>query len=231
MGQRTDGDLRMEAYSAERAFVVSEHEPDLGIGVRIEYVIGCDGEEAITEVKEFAWESWPIKGSGTYSEQQMLKPIRGQIHEAARKLKKATRLGKPLIAVITDPKGVMADRTGPMQMIGAIVGDVSIRIPVGPSGPVGPAEVVAGRNGELAREHAHVSAVLMVHKPFGSDHHIGHWYITNSPGAVPLPEAFVIDPRDGVWEFVDGEGYRMRDFKPERPADRTANPARPRWLH
>ena len=55
-------------------------------------------------------------------------------------------------------------------MIGAIMGDLSVGIPVGPSGPVGPAEVVSGRNGELGREHAHVSAVLMLHKPFGSDH-------------------------------------------------------------
>jgi hypothetical protein len=136
MGQRTDGDLTLEAYAAERGFDLSEHEPDLGIGVRIEYVIGCDGEDAITEVKEFALDSWPIKRSGTYSEEQMLKPIRSQIHEAARKLKKAAGLGKPLVAVIIDPKRVMADRTGPTQMIGAIMGDLSIRMPVSASGPV-----------------------------------------------------------------------------------------------
>jgi hypothetical protein len=163
IGQRTEGDLRIEAYAAERGFVVSEHEPDLGIGVRIEYVIACDGAEAITEVKEFDWESWPIRCSGTYSEEQMLQPIRRRIHEAARKLKKATVLRKPLVAVITDPKGVMADRTGPMQMIGAIMGDLSIGIPVGAGGQAGPAGYISGRNGELAREHAHVSAVLMVH--------------------------------------------------------------------
>jgi hypothetical protein len=70
---------------------------------------------------------------------------------------------------------------------------------------------VSGRNGELAREHAHVSAVLAVYKPLSRDHHVGHWYITNSPGAVALPEAFTTHPRDAVWEFVDGEGYRARD--------------------
>jgi hypothetical protein len=211
MGKRTEGDLRMEAYSSERGFDLSEHEPDLGIGVRIEYVIAVDGEQAITEVKEFDRDSWPIKRSGTYSEEQMLRPIRRRIHEAATKLKKAAGLGKPIVAVITDPKGVMADRMGPMQMMGAIMGDLSIAVPVGAGGQAGPAGYVSGRNGELAREHGHVSAVLAVHKPFSREHHVGHWFITNSPGAVALPNAFVRDPRDAVWEFVDGEGYRLRE--------------------
>ncbi len=210
MGQRTEGDLRLEAYAAERGFALSEHEPDLGIGVRIEYVLGCDDEKAITEVKEFALDSWPIKSSGVYSEAQMLKPIRGQIHEAARKLKKATELGKPLVIVITDPKMAMAGRLGPMQMIGAIMGDLSVQIPAAATRPVGPPTYVSGRNGELARDHPYISAVLVVHKPLGGDHHAGHWFITNSPGAVALPENFVSGDDDCVWEFVDGQGYQAR---------------------
>jgi hypothetical protein len=211
VGKRTEGDERFEAYLAERSYVVPEHEPDLGICVRVEYVIERGGEEAITEGKEFALDSWPIKKSGTYSEQQMLKPVRGQIHEAARKLRKATGLGKPLVVVLTDPKGAMADRLGPVQMMGAIMGDLNVQIPVSAAGPVGPATLVSGRNGELARDHPYVSAVLVVHKPFGGDAHVGHWFVTNSPGAVALSEVFLGDPRDRVWEFADGEGYRMRE--------------------
>jgi hypothetical protein len=96
-------------------------------------------------------------------------------------------------------------------MMGAIMGDLNVQIPVSAAGPVGPATLVSGRNGELARDHPYVSAVLVVHKPFGGDAHVGHWFVTNSPGAVALSEVFLGDPRDRVWEFADGEGYRMRE--------------------
>ena len=61
VGQRTAGDEMFERYLAERAFDVPEHEPELGIGVRPEYLIERDGHTCLTEVKEFAPSSWPIR--------------------------------------------------------------------------------------------------------------------------------------------------------------------------
>lgn len=103
MGKRTAGDLMFEKYLAERGFDVPEHEPDLGIGVRPDYLLTRDADHCVTEVKSFAPESWPIR-RGSNSQKQVLKPIRGQIHEAARKLRNATPLGLPLVVVLTDPE-------------------------------------------------------------------------------------------------------------------------------
>jgi hypothetical protein len=100
MGQRTDGDRRVEAYLAEQGILVPEHEPDLGVGVRPEYLVEHVGDSCLVEVKEFALESWPIKDArvkSSFSQQEMLKPIRGQIHHAARKLRRAKDLGHPLV--------------------------------------------------------------------------------------------------------------------------------------
>jgi hypothetical protein len=67
-------DVRAVFSLAERGCDVPEHEPDLGIGVRPEYLLKRDRDQCLTEVKEFAPGSWPIR-RGSNSQQRVLKPI------------------------------------------------------------------------------------------------------------------------------------------------------------
>lgn len=50
MGQRTPGDEIFQAYLVEHGYVAPEHEPNLGIGVRPEYLVERDDERYLTEV-------------------------------------------------------------------------------------------------------------------------------------------------------------------------------------
>ncbi len=75
--------------------------------------------------QKFAPESWPIR-RGSNSQQQVLKPIRGQIHEAARKLRSATSLGLPLVVVRTDPHKALSGLLWPRELIAAVQGDMTI---------------------------------------------------------------------------------------------------------
>jgi integrase len=43
-----------------------------------------------------------------WSEKEMLKPVRGQIHQGARKLREAKDLGLPLVVVLVDAQGAMS---------------------------------------------------------------------------------------------------------------------------
>ncbi len=54
MGQRSDGDFLFERYLAEQGVAIPEHEPDLGIGKRIDYPVTIGGLTCLCEVKEFA---------------------------------------------------------------------------------------------------------------------------------------------------------------------------------
>jgi hypothetical protein len=160
VGKRTEGDLMFERYLFERGFDVPEHEPDLGIRVRPEYLLTCGSATCLTEVKEFAVDSWPIR-QGFNSQQEVLRPIRRQIHEAARKLRSAKNLGHPLVAVLTDPHRALFGLLEPREVIAAIRGDMTIVVPLG--GHADQATLVNGRNGELSNNHPYVSAVLVVH--------------------------------------------------------------------
>ena len=148
-----------EAYLSERGLAVPEHERDLGIGVRPEYLVEHDGESCLVEVKEFARESNPIQGSGSFTQEQTLKPIRGQIHEAARKLRRGRDLGFPLVVVLTDPNRALMGLLGPTEVIAAMHGDLMIRVPR--SGPPEAATMTTGRNGELRNDHPYISVVTV----------------------------------------------------------------------
>jgi hypothetical protein len=205
MGQRTPGDQRFESYLAERGIDVPEHEPDLGIGVRIEYLLKHEGVSCATEVKEFAPDSWPIKKSGSYSQKTMLKPIRGQIHEAARKLRRARGLGHPLVVVLTDPANAMSGFLTPTEIIASMMGDLQVQIAVSASGPVGPSEFNAGVNGELRHDHPYISAVSVVHARTPTEH-VADTYITRSPDAMALSPAFFRGTNDRVFEYDADQG-------------------------
>src|SRR5271168_1365806 len=94
------------------------------------------------------------------SMQDLLKPIRAKIHDAAPQLKAARDLGHPLVVVLTNPHSapvIMGER----EMLWAIEGDPIVRVPVTGSAP--PVHTV-GRNGELRSDHAYVTAVVVLHE-------------------------------------------------------------------
>jgi hypothetical protein len=201
-----------EAYLVEHGYVVPEHEPDLGIGVRPEYLVERDGEFCLTEVKEFDPATAPMRDArvkGSWSQEEMLKPIRGQIHHAARKLKKAIGLGHPLVIVLTDPRFAMPGLLGPTEIIAAMAGDLAVRVPVSASGPPGPTELAATRNGELRQAHVYISAVVVIHERLVTGH-FAHTFVTHSPGAEPLSEVFFRGPDDRVYDYSPEEGRYLR---------------------
>src|ERR1700730_9072516 len=64
MGRRAVGDKMFEAYLVEHVYDVPEHEPDLGVGKRPDYLLSRDGHTCLCEVKEFAPTTNSIPGSG-----------------------------------------------------------------------------------------------------------------------------------------------------------------------
>jgi len=54
MGQRTAGDKMFEAYLAERGFEVPDHEPDLGVETRPDYLVTLDGPPMLPDEIERA---------------------------------------------------------------------------------------------------------------------------------------------------------------------------------
>jgi hypothetical protein len=218
MGERTDGDRLFEDYLGHVGVRVPEHEPDLGIGVRIEYLLDIDGHTCATEVKEFAPESWPLKRRiGSYSFKTLLKPIRKQIYEAAHKLHKAERLGHPLVVILTDPHRAMSAFLGPEWIVWAMMGDPEGRVPVSEEAqPAGPARIAAGRHGKLRTDHAYISAVTVINDE--AEHPRARTFITNSPDAVPLSPAFFRGADDLVWEYSDEDSAYVPVDGPQNPS-------------
>lgn len=199
MGRRTAGDLIFEAYLRERGIEVPDHEPDLGIGSRPDYLVEHDGARCVVEVKSFARDAWPIR-RGSTSMQRILKPIRGQIHNAARQLRDAESLRLPLVVVLTDPFGSLWGLLRPFEVIAAMHGDPMVHLRTTGHEAVGPATMVAGRNGELRNDHPYVSAVVVINKQFDETHR-SQAYLTHARGAKPLPPGFFAGEGDQVYEY------------------------------
>jgi hypothetical protein len=227
MGQRSDGDLLFERYLAESGVVIPQHEPDLGAGRRIDYPVEIGGFTCLCEVKEFAPTTQSVIPG---SMQDLLKPIRAKIHDAAPQLKAAKELGYPLVVVLTNPHNapvIMGER----ELLWAIEGDPIVRVPVMTSAP--PVHTV-GRNGELRRDHAYITAVVVLYErlhardfydqlaehsrdkaheeriqailagrqtePDGG-YLFTHTFIPGGADAVSLPDVFFRGARDVVWEY------------------------------
>ena len=196
-----------ERYLEHHGFESPEHEPDLGIGVRPEYLLEREGNRCLMEVKEFAPESNPIKASGTYSQEQTLKPIRRQIHEAARKLRQARELQIPLVVVLTDPNRALTGLMRPMEMIAALRGDLMVVAP-----PFGPDQLTTARNGELRNDHPYVSAVVAIEEDLFGGKHRADTFLTNSPEAEALSPVFFAGERDAIFDYSSETGtYGLRE--------------------
>ncbi len=227
MGQRTAADDITEAFLIERGYKVSEQEPDLGIGVRIEFKAESGDAGGLLEVKEIDPETAPLRDArvkASWSQKEMLKPIRGQIHQGARKLREAKDLGLPLVVVLVDAQRAMPGLLSPTEIIAAMKGDLSVRVRVAAAGPVGPASLVTGRNGKLRNDHPYLSAVTALHAN-RKDGYFAHTFVTHSPGAIPLSPAFFSGPDDLVYDYSeDGpEGeYLLRTRVPRAQSHRAS---------
>lgn len=222
MGQRTPGDEMFEAYLVEHGYVVPEHEPDLGIGVRPEYLVERDGEHCLTEVKEFDPATAPMRDTSikaSWSQEETLKPIRNQVHHAARKLRKATKLGYPLVIVLVDAQQAMPGFLGSTDIEAALRGDLSVRLEVLRSGrAAGEPMFTTGRNGELRNDHPYISAVVVIHERSVFEH-FAHAFVTNSPEAMPLSEVFFSGPRDSTFLYSANDDRYHRVERAETAPD------------
>jgi hypothetical protein len=229
MGQRSDGDLLFERYLVERGVAIPAHEPDLGVGKRIDYPVVIGGHTCLCEVKEFAPTTQSVIPG---SMQDLLKPIRAKIHDAAPQLKAARSLGHPLVVVLTNPNSapvVMGER----EMLWAIEGDPIVRVRV-PLVSAAVPEHTIGRNGELRHDHAYITAVVVLYERLHArDYYdelaeqsrerahderiraildgrqeapdggylVAHTFVPGGAEAVPLPDVFFRGERDVVWEY------------------------------
>ena len=189
-----------EAYLGEQRFDVPEHEPDLGVETRPDYLVALDGHTCLCEVKEFAPTTNSIPGSGTWAMKTVLKPIRAKVHEGARQLRPAAGLGHALVVVLTNPHRAPVI-LGEQECLWALEGDPVVRVPVGPGVAATP-EHTAGRNGELRHDHPYLTAVVILHEDLCERHdHSAMAIIPSSPVAVPIPDVFFHGPRDRVLEY------------------------------
>jgi hypothetical protein len=149
-----------------------ECEPDLGVEKRPDRLIDRAGVEAICEVKEFTTDAmarrWPEGGSqiGSFSSEEWLLNVRRAISSAARQLEPLADDGRPLVIVLANPRGVIAEIEGP-KLIEAMQGDLMItfRVDRETGGPASEPEWALGGGGRLAGEHAPwVSAVVGLHR-------------------------------------------------------------------
>jgi hypothetical protein len=96
-------------------------------------------------------------------------------------------------------------------MIAAISGDLSVVQRVSPTGPVGPAILTTGRNGELRQDHAYISAVTVIHeRPMGDL--FAQTFVTHSPNALSLAPQFFSGNEDSIFDYSEDEGtYLLRE--------------------
>jgi hypothetical protein len=205
MSERSAGDLLFERYLTSVGIAVPEHEQDLGVPQRPDYpVVLSTGETCICEVKEFAPGTDSLApersdGMGGWSMSARVKPIRSKLHDAAPQLKAVRHLGHSLVAVLANPHRapvILEDR----EVISAMRGDLIIEMPA--TGPAIPSMTV-GRNGKRTNSHPYISAVAILH-PGWTDAE-DPWvtaFVTNSPGAVAIPETLFRGPRDHVIELA-----------------------------
>jgi hypothetical protein len=189
-----------EAYLAERGYDVPEHEPDLGVDRRPDYLLALDGHTCLCEVKEFAPTPNSIPGAGSWSMETVFKPIRTQVHEGARQLRAAAKLGHPLVVVLTNPHQAPVI-LGEQEVLWGLEGDPVVRVPVGKHGSGSPVHTV-GHNGELRHDHPYLTAVAVLHQSlYEPQDHSATVFIPSSPTAVYLPDVFFRGPRDRVLEY------------------------------
>lgn len=144
-----------------------EHEPDLGVDTRPDYLITRAGVEAVCEVKEFATTaiSDALAGSrvGFLSDKQVFGSVRNQLDAAARQLKPLASRGLPLVVLLANPRRADVSLE-PNDVMAAMYGNPAFSIPIGPEGATGEGEYFLDRDGSVTAKHAYLSAVVTLHE-------------------------------------------------------------------
>jgi hypothetical protein len=189
------------------------------INTRTDYLVQIDGSSIACEVKGFApsdkrdriWD-WS-KGSFWVGPDDELEPIRRQLKEGAKNLKPLAGAGMPLVIVLADPPRSDPQRTNvavdSFNLVGAMYGNPAVKASLDPDVPI---SQIVTRNGEMARQHQHVSAVVTLsgiapNAPVFAD-------VYDSPGvdAITLPDSVFrrgVRTRHG---FLHDDAYGLRFY-------------------
>jgi hypothetical protein len=184
------------------------------------------GGRAVFEVKSFTRSPerdrvWNRSGYFTTSAEQEYGPIRSAIKAGAAQLKPLAGLRMPLVVVLANPPQpngtsvmVLLD---PMHVVSAMYGDLAVTAPV-VGDRLGEFKPAATRDGQVARQHAHLSAVTVLYPR--DDKFVVSIYDTPCYNATSLPEAALrgaLNHRDGVFGQGDGTNtYGVRFTGPMR---------------
>jgi hypothetical protein len=153
-----------EAYLAENDYPEPAYEPDLGVGKRPDYLVVRADAEAVCEVKEFDAKANPSPlGGGMRSMEDVLRPVRQKIRDAAKQLKPLWDYGQPLVVVLANPQGAFV-RLGPREMVWSMYGDPAFQFTsyAATGDLIGESGFVVTRNGRLRNDHPYVSGVVVV---------------------------------------------------------------------
>jgi hypothetical protein len=152
-----------EAYLAEHGYGKVPHEPDLGVDKFPDYVIECDGQRCVVEVKEFAPRVQPVPDRTRVRLAGLRDAAQTDPRSAARggaQVQAHGTAGLPLVVMLANPNGVLLDLSIE-SIIYSMYGDLTFSFPVSveTGGATEPGQFVAGRNGRYRANHQYVSAV------------------------------------------------------------------------
>jgi hypothetical protein len=157
------GELLFESYLAENGCSF-EHEPDLGISSRPDYLVQREGATIICEVKSFSLPAAPPPiRDGPLPITGILGPVRNKIRDAARQLRPLRGSGLALVVVLAMPENSPIV-LGAAMMLSAMYGDLT---PWPAEAGVG--RWLYGRNGQLRNDHPYISAVAVLQRRTATD--------------------------------------------------------------
>ncbi|MEA2473507.1 MAG: hypothetical protein QOE06_1422 [Thermoleophilaceae bacterium] len=178
-----------------------DHEPELGIPTRPDYLVSKSGAAAICEVKEFVTSGvhsraaalsarraeaeaegrpGPSRSFNT-SDKEEFGDIRAQVREAARQLKPLAAAGVPLVAVLANPLALLMNLS-PAHVGYALNGNPTFGGPYDSErGEVLSLGPVKGRSGKLTNDHQYLSAVLILCQRSGARDRARAWFDAHGP--------------------------------------------------
>jgi hypothetical protein len=184
--RRTASERWFEEYAREAGLGGWEdHEPDLGIEARPDYLVHAleaPSARAVCEVKEFTTSGLERRlrerhsGTLTLSDKEVYGAIRGRVRQAAKQLKPLAGRGLPLVIVLANPNGVRMEFDANAVEL-ALYGNYTYGGPVNPAtGAVEQFGRLPGRDGKLTMDHSYVSAVVLLRRRFHARDHDEAWW-------------------------------------------------------
>lgn len=168
----TDGDALVQRCLLDRGYTEAEqHEPDLGITRRPDFLVHHAGRPVVIEVKTPSTspilKRTKIVGPNrafTMGADELHKPIRSAVKEASEQLKPLRERRCALVVAVANPHGLLFDHSAAM-VLGALYGNQAVVLPYDNATGTLNAEAAAARftrNGKLTNDHPYVSGVVLV---------------------------------------------------------------------